>query len=296
MIPPDLQERLRTLKHLVIFTGAGMSAESGIPTFRDRAEGLWAKVDPAEVATPHAFRKNPQFVWDWHVHLADAVRRARPNDGHAAVARLQELVPRVTVITQNIDNLHQVAGSRNVIELHGSLIRLKAFVDVEELFSGDASPVICRLCNGYAVNDELDPYAGPEDLAAIALTAGSVPRCPACGALLRPDVVWFGEPLDSGMLEDAFLAAETCEALICIGTSLEVEPAASLPWRALNRGALVIEVNPVPTQLSRAASASLNGGAAEVLPRLLQSVWADRPECAPAKSKTPRLELFPYDH
>jgi NAD-dependent deacetylase len=229
------------VQHLVVFTGAGMSAESGIPTFRDRAKGLWAKVDPAEVATPHAFRKNPQFVWDWHVHLADAVRRARPNEGHAAVARLQELVPRVTVITQNIDNLHQSAGSRNVIELHGNLMRLKAFVDVDELFSGDASPVICRICNGYAVDDELDPYAGPEDLAAIQLQAGSVPRCPACGALLRPDVVWFGEPLDPGMLEDAFLAAETCDALICIGTSLEVEPAASLPWRALNRGAMVVE-------------------------------------------------------
>lgn len=275
MISPDLQARLRALKHLVVFTGAGMSAESGIPTFRDRAEGLWAKVDPAEVATPHAFRKNPQFVWDWHVHLADAVRRARPNEGHAAVARLQDLIPRVTVITQNIDNLHQEAGSQNVIELHGNLMRLKAFVDVDELFSGDASPVICRLCNGYAVDDELDPYAGPEDLAAIELQAGSVPRCPACRALLRPDVVWFGEPLHPEILEDAFLAAETCDALICIGSSLEVEPAASLPWRALNRGALVIEVNPVPTPLSRAASASLSGAAAEMLPRLLHSVWGE---------------------
>ena len=250
MIAPDLQERLRAVRHLVVFTGAGMSAESGIPTFRDPAEGLWAKVDPADVATPHAFRKNPQFVWDWHVHLADAVRRARPNDGHEAVARLQEFVPRVTVITQNIDNLHQAAGSQTVIELHGNLMRLKAFVDTDEMFGGDASPVICRICNGYAVDDELDPYAGPEDLAVIELQAGPIPRCPGCGALLRPDVVWFGEPLDPGMLEDAFLAAETCDALICIGSSLEVEPAASLPWRALNRGAMVVEINPVPTSLS----------------------------------------------
>lgn len=275
MIEPELQERLRVVKHLVVFTGAGMSAESGIPTFRDRAKGLWAKVAPAEVATPHAFRKNPQFVWDWHVHLAGAVRQARPNEGHAAVARLQELVPRVTVITQNIDNLHQVAGSRSVIELHGNLMRLKAFVDADELFSGDMSPVICRVCNGYAVDDELDPYAGPEDLAAIELQAGSVPRCPACGALLRPDVVWFGEPLDPGMLEDAFLAAETCDALICIGASLEVEPAASLPWRAINRGAMVVEINPVATSLSSVADSRLSGGAAEMLPRLLQSVWGE---------------------
>lgn len=250
-----------------------MSAESGIPTFRDRAEGLWAKVDPAEVATPHAFRKNPQFVWDWHVHLADAIRRARPNAGHAAVAQLQDLVPRVTVMTQNIDNLHQAAGSRSVIELHGNLMRLKAFVDTDEIFGGDARPVICRICNGYAVNDELDPYAGPEDLAAIALQAGAVPRCPGCGALLRPDVVWFGEPLDPGFLEDAFLAAQTCDALLCVGSSLAVEPAASLPWRALNRGALVLEVNPLPTELSRAADAVLIGGAGELLPRLLKFVW-----------------------
>jgi NAD-dependent deacetylase len=273
MIAPELLERLRAVRHLVVFTGAGMSAESGIPTFRDRAEGLWAKVDPAEVATPHAFRKNPQFVWDWHVHLAGAVRRARPNEGHTAVARLQEIVPRVTVITQNIDNLHQTAGSRNVIELHGNLLRLKAFVDTDEIFGGDTSPVICRICNGYAVDDELDPYAGPEDLAAIELQAGAVPRCPGCGALLRPDVVWFGEPLDPEMLEDAFLAAETCDAFICIGSSLEVEPAASLPWRALNRGAMVIEVNPAPTPLSRAASANLRGGAAEMLPSMLRLVW-----------------------
>ena len=273
MIAAGLRERLRAVQHLVVFTGAGMSAESGIPTFRDRAEGLWAKVDPADVATPHAFRRNPQFVWDWHVHLADAVRKARPNDGHAAVARLQEVVPRVTVITQNIDNLHQEAGSRTVIELHGNLMRLKAFVDTNEIFGGDASPIICRICNGYAVDDELDPYAGPEDLATIELKTGAVPRCPGCGALLRPDVVWFGEPLDPGMLDDAFLAAETCDALICIGSSLEVEPAASLPWRALNRGAMVVEVNPVPTSLSRAADATLSGGAAEILPRLIESVW-----------------------
>ena len=273
MIAPGLRERLRAVQHLVVFTGAGMSAESGIPTFRDRTEGLWAKVDPADVATPHAFRRNPQFVWDWHVHLADAVRRARPNDGHAAVARLQEVVPRVTVITQNIDNLHQEAGSRTVIELHGNLMRLKAFVDTDEIFGGDASPIICRICNGYAVDDELDPYAGPEDLATIELKTGAVPHCPGCGALLRPDVVWFGEPLDPGMLDDAFLAAETCDALICIGSSLEVEPAASLPWRALNRGTMVVEVNPVPTSLSRVADATLSGGAAEILPRLIESVW-----------------------
>ena len=124
MIADSLRQHLRTCQNIVVFTGAGISAESGIPTFRDRFAGLWAKYDPQEVATPQAFRANPQLVWDWHVHLADTVRRAAPNAGHAAVARLADLVPRLTVITQNIDNLHQAAGNRDVLELHGNLFRM----------------------------------------------------------------------------------------------------------------------------------------------------------------------------
>lgn len=254
-----------------------MSAESGIPTFRDRFEGLWARYDPMDVATPHAFRSNPQFVWDWHVYLAEAVRAAKPNAGHHAVARLQDLVPRVTVITQNIDNLHQEAGSREVIELHGNLLRLKAFVDEEAMFAAESGPVICRVCNGYAASDEHDPYASREDLAALQLQAGPVPRCPACRALLRPDVVWFGEPLEPDTLEDAFLAVETCDVLFCIGSSLEVEPAAGMPWRALRRGATVIEINPEPTLLAEKAHAAFPAGAAEVLPQFIQLVWDELP-------------------
>jgi NAD-dependent deacetylase len=276
MLPEKVISRLRDSGHAAIFTGAGMSAESGIPTFRDRFEGLWAKYDPQDVATPDAFRANPQFVWDWHVYLADAVRKAQPNAGHAAVARMEQHVPRLAVITQNIDNLHQVAGSSNVLELHGNLFRLKAFIDTGELFAGDRSPVICPVCDGYAAWEHCDPYAGREDLAAIELKAGPIPHCPGCGAILRPDIVWFGEPLDPDILEESWLVAETCDALICIGSSLEVEPAASIPWRAHRRGALVIEVNPVPTTLSRVADASLIGGAAQILPALLQAVWGER--------------------
>lgn len=145
-----LADKLRACRKLVVFTGAGISAESGIPTFRDAQTGLWEKFNPQEVASAEAFRNNPQLVWDWYVHRAEFVRRAEPNAGHLAVARLQELVPEVIVITQNIDNLHQKAGSRNVLELHGSLFRLKAFVDSDEIFAGESRsrdlPRLQRLC------------------------------------------------------------------------------------------------------------------------------------------------------
>lgn len=273
MIPTDVRARLRACRNIVVFTGAGMSAESGIPTFRDRFEGLWAHYDPQEVATPQAFRANPQLVWDWHVHLADTIRVASPNAGHAAVARLQWHVPNLTVITQNIDNLHQTAGSRKVLELHGNIFQLKAFIDPNELFAGDRSPIICPVCDGYAIADECDPYAGKEDLAAIELKAGSVPRCPGCAASLRPDIVWFGEPLDADVLEGAMRAADTCDALICIGSSLEVQPAASIPLRATWAGAAIVEINPEPTSLTFHADAFLPGKVAELLPWLVGDVW-----------------------
>lgn len=256
-------------RRIVIFTGAGMSAESGIPTFRDRMTGLWAHTDPMEIATPWAFRDNPQRVWDWHVHLAESVRAAEPNAGHRAVADLEAKGVEVTVITQNIDNLHQRAGSTRVIELHGNLLRLKPFVDEEAAFAAEQAPVICPLCDGYAVWEACDPYADPEDMRALELRPGPVPRCPCCGAYLRPDVVWFGEPLAPEALEGARDAVEICDVLIAVGTTLEVEPAASLPWRALNRGARVIEVNPSPTRLATACKQSYAASAAEVLPTLL---------------------------
>jgi NAD-dependent deacetylase len=259
----------------VIFTGAGMSAESGIPTFRDRGTGLWENVDPLDVATSKAFRDHPQGVWDWHVHLADAVRQASPNAGHVAISELQKRISRVTVITQNIDNLHQEAGSFDVIELHGSLLRLKAFIDVESAFSDHRSPEICPLCNGYASSDDIDPFVAREDFEALKLQAGSIPRCPRCEALLRPDVVWFGEGLSPNALGAAWAAVDRCEALICVGTSLEVEPAAGMPWRALNRGAVVIEINTEPTSLSGHADAFFFGSAATVLPELFHEIFGD---------------------
>ncbi len=273
MIPESLRQDLLACQNIVVFTGAGISAGSGIPTFRDRFEGLWAKHNPQDVATPQAFRANPQLVWDWHVHMADTVRRAAPNAAHAAVARLTGLVPRLTVITQNIDNLHQAAGSRNVLELHGNLFRMKAFVDIDEIFAGDRSPIICPVCDGYTLDEECDPYAGREDLAAIKLRPGPVPRCPGCRALLRPDIVWFGEPLAADVLDAAWAAADACDLLICIGSSLEVHPAASIPTQAKWTGAVIIEINPQPTSLTSNADAYLRGKAAEMLPQLVEEVW-----------------------
>lgn len=273
MIPPDLVEKLHSCRKVAIFTGAGMSAESGIPTFRDAQTGLWAKFNPQEVASTEAFRKNPQLVWDWYVHRAEFVRQAEPNAGHRAVAELQSRVGEVTVITQNIDNLHQKAGSKDVLELHGSLFRLKAFVDPEEIPDPNVSQVICHVCDGYAVHEHCDPYATKDDLEAIEIKAGPVPRCPGCGCLLRPDIVWFGEPLDIDILEGAVRMADTCDLMICIGSSLEVQPAASIPFRAKWAKAVVIEINPEPTQLSFEADAFLKGNAAELMPALLNHVW-----------------------
>lgn len=268
-----LCERLRQAERLVVFTGAGMSAESGIPTFRDRMTGLWAHTDPMEVATPQAFRDNPQRVWDWHVHVAAAVAVARPNDGHRAIAEFANRGRHVSVITQNIDSLHQAAGSRAVIELHGNLFRLKAFVDDEAAFAAAEPPIICGVCDGYATSTELDPWASRDDLAALRLEAGPVPRCPRCGALLRPDIVWFNEMLDPMVLDAATIAVDHCDAMLCVGSSLVVEPAAGLPWRAMQQGALVIEINPQPTALTRHVP-SLRGTAAELLPLIL-SMMAD---------------------
>lgn len=271
MIPKNCLDRLKEARRIVVFTGAGVSKESGISTFRD-AHGLWAKFNPEEVATPAAFQKNPQFVWDWYVERADAIRAAEPNAAHLTIARLSDVVE-VTVITQNVDNLHQLAGSRIVHELHGNIFRLKPFVDEDAAFADGKNPIVCHVCNGYADPDTVDSYASKEDIEGLALVAGPVPRCPACGSLFRPGVTWFNEMLDPYVLDAAFNAVDACDALICVGSSLEVQPAAGMPYRALQNDAVVIEVNPEPTGLTERATASLQGSAAEILPKLIQTVW-----------------------
>jgi len=233
---------LRRARHIAILTGAGISAESGVPTFRDAQTGLWAKYRPEDLATPEAFRQDPKRVWEWYAWRRELVSQAAPNPGHYALAQLEGCVPRVTLITQNVDSLHQRAGSSNVIELHGNISR-----------------VICS-----AERRVVEQWQE---------TGDAPPLCPDCGAPLRPDVVWFGEILPLQALEAAVQAAHSCDVFFSIGTSSLVEPAASLPLEALQHGATLAEINPLPTPLSKHARFVLRGPAGQALPELLRSVW-----------------------
>lgn len=242
LLPDDLAARVRQAGHWVALTGAGTSAESGVPTFRDAQTGLWERFRPEELATPEAFRAHPRRVWEWYAWRRRLVATARPNAGHHALVDLAGRVPAFTLITQNVDGLHQRAGSTGVIELHGNLTR--------------------RRCSaGCGVMEPAD-----ED-------RRTPPPCPRCGAPLRPDVVWFGEPLPADALEAAWQAAEGCDVFLSLGTSALVQPAASLPQVAASRGAVLLEVNPEETPLSHRAHAAVRGGFAELLPRLVQELW-----------------------
>lgn len=235
-IPSQLVETLCTAGRIVALTGSGISAESGVPTFRDAQTGLWARYDPQELATPEAFARNPRLVWDWYEWRRGLVSTAEPNPGHRALVEIENRAPEFTVITQNVDGLHQTAGSRAVVELHGNIGRTRCSEEgvlVEEY--GDGRP----------------------------------PRCPRCGAFLRPDVVWFGEMLPFGALEEASEAARACDIFLSIGTSSLVYPAAGLPYEALENGATVVEINPSETPLTPRVHFVLRGRAGDVLPELL---------------------------
>jgi NAD-dependent deacetylase len=239
---PRLVRALRAARRIGVLTGAGISAESGIPTFRDAQTGLWARFRPEELATAEAFRLNPQLVWDWYAWRRGRVAGAVPNAGHLALARLEGRVPVLTLVTQNVDGLHQRAGSVDVVELHGNIHRSRCFVE------------------------DVVIAAAPE-------TDERPPRCPRCGAHLRPDVVWFGEALPPRALERAEAVARECDLFLSIGTSGAVFPAAQLPLTARQSGATVVEVNRDPTPLTRVASFSLLGPAGAILPALLDAAW-----------------------
>lgn len=244
-------ERLRNCRHLLVFTGAGVSAESGIPTFRDALTGLWARFDPARLATPEAFAANPELVWGWYEWRRQRVLRAAPNPAHLAIAELAKLSPRLTLVTQNVDDLHERAGSTEVIHLHGSLHAPRCFVC--------AAP--------YAeLSNELDE---PEEGRRLA-----PPRCASCAGPVRPGVVWFGESLPEAALQQAFEAAGQCDLLLSIGTSGQVYPAAQVPQIALHSGAAVVHINPQPVVLSGPHEYCLAGAAGVVLPQLLQAAFA----------------------
>jgi NAD-dependent deacetylase len=242
VVSPELIAFLRTARYIAILTGAGISAESGIPTFRDAQTGLWKKYRPEDLATPEAFLRNPKIVWEWYGWRSKLVADVQPNPAHYALAEMERLVPRLSLITQNVDGLHQRAGSQNVIELHGNLFRTKCF---------DENIII----ESWEQTGEMPP------------------RCPRCGSFLRPDVVWFGELLPYEALEAAREAAQKCDVFFSVGTSALVQPAASLPLIALERGAVVVEVNPQETPLTRWASYTFHGPAGEVLPELVKAVW-----------------------
>jgi NAD-dependent deacetylase len=223
-------------RSIAVLTGAGISAESGIPTFRGPG-GLWKNFRPEDLATPEAFERDPKLAWEWYDWRRQRVATAQPNPGHRALAKLERSGVLMTLITQNVDGLHRAAGSRNVIELHGSLWRLR-----------------CVAC-------------GREEENRVVPLAEVPPRC-ACGALLRPGVVWFGEALPPHAIERAMRAAAECDVFLVCGTSAVVYPAAALPQQALGAGARVIEVNLEETPFSQFAHVSLRGKCGELLPRI----------------------------
>jgi len=234
------RELLAGVRRLAVLTGAGMSAESGVPTFRDAQTGLWSRFDPMQLASPEGFRADPSLVWRWYAWRRSLVSRAQPNAGHVALARAGGRLAELHIVTQNVDGLHQRAGSRDVIEIHGNILHT-------------------RCLGGCGVT-----YERPEDL-----PAGEPPRCPGCGNWLRPDVVWFGEALDPARLGVAEEAVTRAEALLVVGTSGLVHPAAGLPSRARRAGVRVIVVNPQPTEIDHVADVVVTGAAGVVLPALL---------------------------
>ena len=248
--PAPLLDRLRDARKIVALTGAGISAESGLATFRDAQTGLWSKFKPEELATPEAFERNPKLIWDWYAWRRDQVLKAEPNPGHLALVEMEKRVPEFLLVTQNVDGLHARAGSKRIVELHGNIHRFRCFEN--ECASS---------------NFDVDPST--------VLRTG-LGRCRSCGGNLRPDVVWFGEMLPTDALETAMTAADECDVFFSIGTSSVVYPAADLWRRAKERGAIVIEVNKDPTPLTPLADYSLLGKAGEILPQLVQEVTSDQ--------------------
>lgn len=244
----DLLDHLATARSVLVLTGAGMSAESGIPTFRDALTGIWARHDPAELATPEAFAADPAKVWRWYEHRRAAVREAQPHDGHRALVELESLLPGLTIVTQNVDGLHQLAGSGRVVELHGNIMRSKCHLTLR-----------------------------PISQEWLADSAHTPPRSPYVkGGLARPDVVWFGEPLPSEALDTAMAAAARCDFCFSIGTTSLVQPAASLPMMALEHGAPVVEINPDETPLTPHVDQSIRGKASGALLTLVSQLRAAR--------------------
>ncbi|MEP0813620.1 MAG: NAD-dependent deacylase [bacterium] len=235
-------------KHLVVLTGAGVSAESGVPTFRDK-DGLWDKYDVTTLATPEAFEEDPAFVWQWYDWRRQKVKGVKPNPGHYAIAELEKLArargAEFTLITQNIDNLHNLAGSENVLELHGNIWKARRW------------------------------GTGPDDASVREFHECPLAECPprdADGAILRPHIVWFGEMLSVHVIRAAEAAAVECDAMLVVGTSNVVYPAAALPYSVLRRRGTVVEINPGVTPLTCDATISIRAESGSALPEIVAAM------------------------
>ena len=237
--PTHLLDQLRRAHKIVALTGAGISAESGLATFRDAQTGLWSKFKPEELATADAFRRNPKLILDWYAARRKNALNAQPNAGHLALVEIEKRAPEFLLVTQNVDGLHARAGSKRMVELHGNLHRFRCF-------------------ENDCASDNFDIENG---------------RCRSCGGNLRPDVVWFGEMLPADAIQRAIAAAKVCDVFLSIGTSSIVYPAADLWRHAKEHGAIIIEINKDPTPLTPLADYSFVGTAGEILPQLVQGIW-----------------------
>ena len=236
----DIQQACEWLAQadiITVLTGAGISAESGIPTFRG-PDGLWKNFKPEDLATPEAFARDPRLVWEWYDWRREKIARAQPNAAHRALVQIEKCKPGFTLITQNVDGLHELAGSGKILKLHGDIWRMR-----------------CTGCGANFPNRRVPLPKIP-------------PHC-ACGGLARPGVVWFGEPLPEGMMQEAEHAAGQSHVFLVVGTSAVVHPAASLIPYAKQAGARVIEINTEPSAMSRVADCVLQGPAGELLPKLI---------------------------
>jgi NAD-dependent deacetylase len=247
--PASLIETLRDAQRVVIFTGAGVSQESGIPTFRDRQTGLWENFDAAELATPEAFHRDAALVWGWYEWRRAAVRDALPNPAHRAIAQLASRVPELTLMTQNVDDLHERAGSPAVLHLHGRIAR-----------------PYCESCRRpHSICDAATPHGAGRRV--------EPPRCATCRGRIRPGVVWFGESLPAEEWQAAQAAARRADLFFCVGTSAIVQPAASLTDLAVDAGSMTVQINPNSTGIEERVSVALRAPAGSVLPALLERAW-----------------------
>jgi NAD-dependent deacetylase len=237
----ELRDVLKKADRVAVMTGAGISAESGVPTFRGD-EGLWRNYRATDLATPQAFARDPELVWEFYNWRRDLISKVTYNPAHRALVELERLVPDFTLITQNVDGLHLLAGSQNLLEIHGNLWKVR-----------------CTKCHGITLDRSPD--------------LGNLPKCKSCGGLLRPHVVWFGESLDPDILQQAVDVSRNCQVMLVIGTSSVVQPAASLAVEAKSAGAVLAEINLESTPHSRLMDFALHGKAGDIVPRLVED-WA----------------------